>query len=265
MNMAIPDAFPRTALRHFDRFGRSLRDGECIYFNVPDQELPIRFDLDVRKRLVLTTASEYSAQRELRGWVSMADVEKHSFILKLVDGTHVPGVYQLDQKETVHTALGRFEEQKVRVKGTVIFDASDCPKKFESTDIVDFLNPHDLLGRLDDLLLIKDGWLDGDGIGPDPSGVRWLADLWPIAMPSDIEDPYAYPTPDGNLQLEWSLARRDVSAKVDLSTKTASLVTQHLDNPDQWEDVEVDLSEPAGWLSFAAFLQRQCPGEAGPA
>ena len=259
MNLAIPDSFPRTALRHFDRFGRSLRGGECIYFTIPDHEMPIRFDLDVRKRLVLTTADEYSAERELRGWVSMADVEKRSFILKLPDCTHVPGVYQLGQRETVHSALGRFGEQKVRVKGTVVFDANDCPKKFETTDIVDFLNPHDLLGRLDDLLLVRDGWLDGEGVGPDPDGIRWLADLWPITMPSDIEDPYAYPSADGNLQLEWSLDRQDVSATINLSAKTGALMAQHLDNPEQWEEEEVDLNDTQGWVTFAEFLHRQTP------
>jgi hypothetical protein len=265
LNAAIPDAFPRTALRHFDRFGRSLREGESVYFAVPGQATPVRFDLGVRKRLVLTTATEYSATRELRGGIAAANHENLSFILKLADETHVTGTYQPNHKELIHTALGEFPNLKVRVKGTVVFDPNDRPKKFESTDTVDYLNPHDLLGRLDDLILMQDGWLDGEGIAPDPNGIRWLADLWPIEMASDLDDPFAYPTPEGDLLLEWSFGRWEVSATIDLQAKTASLVSQHLDHLDQSDELDADLNDAQGWQAFTEFLRTRAAAIQGPA
>lgn len=251
----LPPEFPRSALHYFDSFGRSLREGEKILFDIPGQANPVEFDLKARKRLVLSTAHEYTAERELRGWVVAQNQEARTFTLKLVNEEHLTGIYPPELEANIYEALGGYKAlKKAKVNGVVVFDQNDCPKKFESAHAVDLLDPHDLLARLDDLSLLKDGWLEGQGAAPDPQLIRWLADLWPIEFPSDLEDPYAYPTPSGGVQLEWTLGKWDLSANLDLVTKSAALASFNLESEEE-RTAEVDLQNPQGWSDFANFVR----------
>jgi hypothetical protein len=60
----------------------------------------------------------------------------------------------------------------------------------------------EIWGRLDELMALKPGWLDGEGIPPGPgvaARVAALANFLSIwAQPIQI-----YPTPDGGIEVEW--------------------------------------------------------------
>ena len=82
------------------------------------------------------------------------------------------------------------------------------------------LDPLDIPARLDELRNIKDGWLDGYGKAPDHQGLDWFSQSFQRYYPDDLQLPHIYPTPEGGIQAEWSLATYESSLEVDLSNRT---------------------------------------------
>ncbi len=58
--------------------------------------------------------------------------------------------------------------------------------------------------RLFELGLLKDGWYDGYGKGFDPVFLKVAEySIWEILEQTDFPPCYIYPTPEGNVLLEW--------------------------------------------------------------
>lgn len=63
--------------------------------------------------------------------------------------------------------------------------------------------------RIDELAALRDGWLWGDGIAPTPHAIATArAVLGQLATEHpDVTRPRVYPTPDGDVQAEWTMGR----------------------------------------------------------
>ena len=91
------------------------------------------------------------------------------------------------------------------------------------------LHPLDVPARLDEFRALRDGWADGmqyagdwgNGYGKAPShaGLDWLAAAFTRHYPQDAPLPYTYPTPEGGVQMEWSVGNQDISLEIDLATR----------------------------------------------
>lgn len=81
------------------------------------------------------------------------------------------------------------------------------------------MDPLDIGARLDDLRVLKDGWLDGAGIALPSAGLDWLTGAFEELYPDDVPLPYLYPTESGGVRAEWSLEGFEVSLEIDLSGK----------------------------------------------
>ena len=81
----------------------------------------------------------------------------------------------------------------------------------------------DIASRFEDLKKLKDGWLDGAGRAPSHEGLDWLARVLKDRYPDYLPRPYAYPVPDGGIQLEWSIKRQEISLEVDFESRTRGL------------------------------------------
>lgn len=81
--------------------------------------------------------------------------------------------------------------------------------------------------QLEKLLNLKDGWLDGDGLAPDKEGLEWLITLLET-YPSDMSTFYIYPTPSGDVQLEWSISSYEIELIVNLIDHTAEWYTLNM-------------------------------------
>lgn len=101
--------------------------------------------------------------------------------------------------------------------------------------------------QVEDLRRLTDGWLDGEGLAPDPGQLTRLADQFDAHYPDDAPHPYVYPTPDGNIQVEWTFGAIEAEVVITLSsgaaawscldTDTMALAEQDLDpnKPDHWQ------------------------------
>ena len=59
--------------------------------------------------------------------------------------------------------------------------------------------------QLDQLRLLKDGWLEGEGLSPPEAGLDWLRSAFDRHFPEEAPLPHLYPTETGGVQAEWSI------------------------------------------------------------
>jgi hypothetical protein len=76
--------------------------------------------------------------------------------------------------------------------------------------------------RIDELKLLKRGWLDGKGEALDAQQLDWVVDAIRNYYPDDATLPYLSPTPEGNLFAEWSLDGNSVSLEIDLEHRSVN-------------------------------------------
>ena len=251
---AIPAEFPRECLAYFDQFGKSLRPDEQIELVVPGKQGAVTYDATARKKLVLLGAPEYRQIAILRGRVTAVDVEKHTFMLTLVVGDRVHGETPADYAKAIHAALDPNGSTKVVIRGLVVYDPNDRAKNIEKIAHFEQLDPNDVPFRLEELALLKDGWLDGYGKAPGDK-VGWLIRTWEKEYSDDLPTPFAYPTPEGGIQLEWTIGQQwEVSVDVNLTTKRAELTALKV-GTDTSADAEADLGTSAGWKLLAQYIR----------
>ena len=109
--------------------------------------------------------------------------------------------------------------------------------------------------RLEELRLLKDGWFEGGGSAPASAGIDWLSDAFTRVYPEDLPLLYVYPTPEGDIRLEWALGSHDVSLDIDLMQHRANLHALNLSSDEDRED-ELNLDEPSGWARLVEQIQR---------
>lgn len=82
--------------------------------------------------------------------------------------------------------------------------------------------------RVEELRQLKDGWLDGAGKALSSGGLDWFRSTFEVEYPADLPQPYLYPTPEGQLLLEWSLGDNVCSLEVDLMTRRSAFHSLNL-------------------------------------
>ena len=213
---------PPQFLSYFDRFGRGLREDERMEFDGGNNAI-VALTPDVRKRLVKSSKVEvWTEELTLRGRICEMDQAKGSFHLELKDGTKLQAPTADQHLATVLEAFNDYRNgANVLLQGVVKKDRQDHMKSFESVEHISLLDPLDVTLRLEEIADLKDGWLDGKGIAPNPEKLRWLAKAFDNSFKADLPLPHLYPTPEGNIQAEWSLKDWEVTLEIDLTTHQA--------------------------------------------
>lgn len=78
----------------------------------------------------------------------------------------------------------------------------------------------DIRAQLDELRLLKDGWLEGEGLSPPAPGLDWLQNAFTRHFPGDAPLPHLYPTETGGVQAEWSFGSMEISLDLNLDTRS---------------------------------------------
>lgn len=78
----------------------------------------------------------------------------------------------------------------------------------------------DIRAQLDELRLLKDGWLEGSGPSPPRLGLDWLQNAFDRHFPDDAPLPHLYPTETGGVQAEWSIGSLEISLDLNLDTRS---------------------------------------------
>jgi hypothetical protein len=106
--------------------------------------------------------------------------------------------------------------------------------------------------QLENLKLLKKGWLDGDdGVALDPDGLDWLIQLFD-SFPDELLDPHLFPMPDGAVQMEEGMGPWFFEAIFDIKNRKISVDVSNIDTD---QGFHRDNSDWAGFtINFFNFI-----------
>lgn len=259
-NEPIISHVPTHLLGYFDRVGRGLRDGETIEF-LPGQDRPARLTKLTRRRLQLASQNEVLTEGIIvRGTVPEIDQAKMSFELLLADGRKINAKMDAIHLDTILEATQGYRDGvKISVSGVGRFDRYERLQSFDVIEDAAIIEPNDPLARLDELRLLKEGWLDGRGLVPTAQEFSWIEILLKDHYPATLPSPYIYPTAEGGLQLEWRTGNQDISLEISPSTKSAEL---HALNTETGNDkyLELNFNDQKDIDIFIEYISKAAKG-----
>lgn len=118
------------------------------------------------------------------------------------------------------------------------------------------LDPLDVPARLDEFRAMRDGWLDGEGKAPTQAGLDWLAASFERNYPDDLPLPHTYPTPEGGVQMEWTLGAIDISLEIDLGERAGDWNWVDLSDFDKEGEKALNMDDPNSWRWVADELRQ---------
>ena len=245
---------PEKHLVYFDRIGRGLQEGEHIEFRDPGSEKISRLNKESRRRLVWASRiSEITEEVMLRGAIPEVDQDRMTFELETYQGK-VPGQIPDEYFETVIGAFNQYKASgRVSIQGLVKYNRAARPVGIEAIEDVVLLDPLDVLAQLDDLRSMDDGWLNGEGYAPSGHLLDWLAESFDGNYPGEATLPHLYPTEEGGVQAEWSIAAREVSLRFNSDNRIGEWHLMALDS-DEEQTQELDFAEEHSWAWVAEQL-----------
>ena len=117
------------------------------------------------------------------------------------------------------------------------------------------------MDRIEEIRQLKHGWLDGAGLALRSDHLDWFVAAFERHYPDDLPLPRIYPTESGDLQVERSLPRDEISIEIDLASRRA--IGHALAKVGDAESAfEVDLGTDPGWIELARLIRGHC-GQAG--
>ncbi|ADG07526.1 hypothetical protein [Kyrpidia tusciae] len=254
---AVRKRLPEKFLGYFDRIGRSLREDEAIEFPLEGENRCARLTLETRKKLIQASHSkELTNEIQLRGMVPEVDKDLNTFHVQLVDGSKVKIPLAMQYRDAVLEAFNGYSNRvRILVQGIGKFRLDGKLVGVESVEHVTLLDPLDVRARLEELAALEDGWLDGEGKKLDSSGLRWFGERFSQLFPEDLPLPYAYPTVEGNLRLEWTFGTREVSLEVMLDDHLGQWHVLDVDTDDE-DSRQLNLDEDRDWTYVFSNLKQ---------
>ena len=241
---------PREMLEHFKRVGRGLRDGESLELNTP-KKTQAKLTNRIRSKLLQLSAAKRVSEVVLRGSVHKIDQKNMTFGLQQIYGSLVTGQISDTHYDTIMKAFGKYRNKaRVQVQGTAQYDQDNRISQIKSIASVRLLNQLDVLAQLDGLRGMKSGWLDGKGAAPSHAGLDWLSNVFKQYYPDDAILPHTYPTPEGGVDMEWSIGKQEIGLEIDLVGHTGEWSWHNVETGSSDESV-LDLDKPSNWKWIA--------------
>jgi hypothetical protein len=208
-----------------------------------------------RKRLVLAAERVYQKDVELSGVIEEVDWAASTFRLRTPDGT-----WNIPMDDSFHPKArdcGGRERRQITVRGLGAYDSWDKLKKVLWVDSLEVQLNYQIASKLDELASLQDGWYEGAGLGLDAGALAAITEHLVAHYPEDLPLPRIFPTPEGNLLLEWQ-GDGDPSLEVFLGER---YVEFHMFQPDDSElEQRLPLRDPADWQEVAALLKQSLAG-----
>ena len=252
-NESVVDYLPEKCLGYFDRIGRGLRDGESIEFTTPSRTSATRLTRESRRRLILASSriKELTAEIRVRGSIPELDQDRMTFELQLIEGRKIAGVVPDQHLDAIMEAFNGYRDSvKVLIQGLGKYDRQDRLVRVQSVEHTALLDPLDVPARLEEFRGMKSGWLDGDGVGPQRDQLDWLAASFDQHYPDDLPLPHTYPTPDGGIEMEWSIGSQSVTLEIDLVARQAAWLSHDKDSAlEDTRALNLDTNQGWSWIT----------------
>ena len=246
---------PKRLLAYFNRVGRSLHEGESIEFPMPNGSAPAQLTSETRRLLVqMSEMTELTLEATLRGTVPEVDQEKMTFELQQIYGKKIVASMPDQYQEVIINAFNRYRDNhRILVQGIGRYDRRDRLSGVETIEQVTPLDPLDVPARLDELRNMQDGWLDGVGKAPSHQGLDWLSASFQRNFPDELPLPHLYPTPEGEIEAEWSLGTHSVILEFHLDTHQGDWLqfSKKSEDEEHSRSLDLDTMEEWHWLAKA--------------
>ena len=251
------NTLPSKYLSYFNRIGRSLRDGECFEFAVPNRSTPARLTREVRNILLqAASVTEIMQEVSLRGTVPEADQDKMTFELQQIYGNRVVCSLPDLHRDTIIEGFAGYEDNvRILVQGIGRFDMQNRLSGMESVSSVSILESLDVPARLDELRSMAVGEFDGLGSAPSHEGLDWLSEKFEHHYPDDLPLPSTFPTPEGGLEMEWSERHQTVIFGINLVTHEGDWY-QFDKSSDSETSRKLDLDTSDGWQWVSSQIRQ---------
>ena len=249
---AVLAHLPESSLAYFNRIGRSLRDNEYIELSSAKVPRPARLTRYTRRMLLLASTSvrEITEDVNLRGAIPQADQDGMRFDLQLINGQKVSGPIPDQHYATILSAFNGYRNKtRVFMQGVGRYNRQNRLISMESVEHIVLLDKLDVPSRLEEFKVLRDGWLEGEGLAPNHDGLDWLASTFDDQFPNDLPLPYLFPTEDGGVRAEWASGEHSVSLDIDLVNHKAYWHHVNLvSDEDDLRHLDLESQESWAWL-----------------
>jgi hypothetical protein len=185
-----------------------------------------------------------------------------TFEIQLIGGPRVRAPIAPQHLDTVLEAFNGFRSgSRVLLQGVGKYNRNMRLLEIESVEHISLLDALDVPARLDELRVLRDGWLDGIGRAPTRKGLDWLAGAFTDRYPDDLRLPFIYPTAEGGIQAEWSLDPHEITLEIDLVSHQGEWHALNMVTGDE-EARDLDLDAIEAWQWLAAQIRQRAGGEA---
>lgn len=261
----LPEAFPLALVPCFNKFGRRLRSGESIELRSPRADRGPKYTPDIRRRLVLVSASSVQEDISLVGYVDGVDDTADRFRFSLPLGKDYLVPFEPQHFETLVEALASRRAKQVEVIGLGTYDQTQALTAISDISEINLLDEpleSPIARRFRELRELEAGWLDGDeGEALNAEGLNWLERLLDeLIHKQAMPVPYLYPTIENDVRAEWSIGPWAVSANFSLSAHFIEL--RALNTIDHTER-EQDYSNPEEHQAEISEFIRSFGNDAG--
>jgi hypothetical protein len=243
----------RDAMSHLKKFGSCLKTNQTIEIYLPNDQTP-QLSYTQKDRLVFLdryAPESKQDQTSLIGKIGAVNKKKRTFTLTTTSNEERSFKWDDKLKEDVLRAFGDFEKgQFVKIK----LVATSKGKQKLIIDEVDRLSPLDFELQFERIKNLKNGWFDGNGYSYDKDILdSFLADVDQY-YPETIENPYIFPTIEGNILFEWSFKRDEVSLEINLKDRSTLWCSINLSN-DKETIKEINLITRDDWNTLINMLR----------
>lgn len=243
---------PHKMLKHFNHIGHNLRDDESLELNTFARQKPAKLTNRVRSKILeLASVAKSASTTVLRGLVHKIDQKNMTFSLQPIFGSLVKGQIPNHHYGIIMKAFNGYKSDvKVQIQGTARYNLDNHIDRIEQITDVRILKQLDVPAQLDKLRGMKNGWLDGDGVAPSHHGLDWLSRVFKKYYPDDAVPPHTYPAPDGGIDMEWSVAEREISLEINLEKHNGEWIWYDIGTGSSDERV-LNLDKSSSWKWIA--------------
>lgn len=262
---AIIDILPEKTLRYFDKIRRGLREDEAIEFIKPNSQFPVRLTSMVKERYaditseqrtqyIPSTVKQLKAGTTVRGTVPEINQGDMTFQIQLFDGQQVKAPIAPQHFDAILEAFNGYKNDlRFLFQGVGRFNLVKKLLEFDSIERISLLDELDISAQIDDLRLLKDGWLEGQGKAPSQDGLDWLSQAFKNYYSGDLPQPYLYPTEPGGVQAEWSLDQNEITLEINLAEYAGYFHALHIED-DTEKTRNLDLGSETHWIELKTLI-----------
>jgi hypothetical protein len=120
---------------------------------------------------------------------------------------------------------------------------------------MDVLDPFDVNVRLNQLSKLEDNWFEGYGKKLNKEALLKIGEAFKVSFDPKNPLPAIFPTPEGNLQLEWKKGTKEIVLEINLSNFHSSFVFFDNNENNEYEE-DILLKDENDWEKLNELIEK---------